>query len=131
MGRASLPRKPGLLDGKGRRMTRTIFDLCRPRPDVASGRTKDQEFAADLVYPPKLYVTQRLTYGIAAGRTVWTQSQASDALQAVADWLEYGDAMLLAGDLAQPETARAKLLEVHQSKYTPRNGLDRARSCTC
>ena len=27
---------------------RTIFETCRPRPDVQAGTTKDEQFAADL-----------------------------------------------------------------------------------
>lgn len=36
--------------------------------------------------------------------------------ETMADWLAYGDRMLLAGDLADPETARAKLLAVRDLK---------------
>ena len=35
------------VNGKGRPM-KTIFDLCVPRADVAEGRIRDEEFAADL-----------------------------------------------------------------------------------
>lgn len=26
----------------------TVFDICKPRPDVEAGTTKDEQFAADL-----------------------------------------------------------------------------------
>jgi predicted AAA+ superfamily ATPase len=29
-------------------MLRSIFQTCNPRPDVAAGTTKDEQFAADL-----------------------------------------------------------------------------------
>jgi predicted AAA+ superfamily ATPase len=29
-------------------MPQTVFDSCTPRPDVAAGTTKDEQFTADL-----------------------------------------------------------------------------------
>ena len=31
-------------------MTRTIFELCEPRPDVRDGSASDSDFAADLAH---------------------------------------------------------------------------------
>ena len=50
-----------------------------------------QVLESDRVYPPSLYVSQRMRYSIGAGAAIWPESQSDDALETASGWLTDDD----------------------------------------
>ena len=54
-------------------------------------KRQKQVLESDRVYPPSLYVSQRMRYSIGAGAAIWPESQSDDALETASGWLTDDD----------------------------------------
>jgi WD40 repeat protein/3',5'-cyclic AMP phosphodiesterase CpdA len=80
---------PGLIDAAKRRGVRLLSFVEYQGLIDFGGYLRRQRplLESDPIYPPRLYVPQRMRYSIGVGRTVLPESASADALEAVAGWM--------------------------------------------